>query len=108
MISHGLKNLQQYLQPFAVALTSKGLTLEPSKIAEPTLFQVVLRGIGKSFQKKMFVNKYLPFVHPTPTYTVSILLFLPCNLIGYQQCDSQIALFSATIASFPQPMRREH
>ena len=26
------------------------LALEPSKIAQPTVFQVVVRGIGKSFQ----------------------------------------------------------
>lgn len=29
MMSLGLKNLQQNLQPFALALTSKGLTPEP-------------------------------------------------------------------------------
>ena len=27
-----------------------GLVLEPAKIAQPTVFQVVLQGIGKSFQ----------------------------------------------------------
>ena len=51
MVSHGLNSLQQYLQLFVLSLTSKGLILEQSKIAEPTVFQVVLWGWKiKSFQ----------------------------------------------------------
>jgi len=57
MMSLGLKNLQQNLQPFALALTSKGLTPEPSQIAEPTVFQVVLRRLGKSFQSTITASQ---------------------------------------------------
>ena len=35
---------------FFVSFVLKGSTYGPTKIAKPTVFQVVLRGIGKSFQ----------------------------------------------------------
>ena len=40
--------LSQSVKPFLIACS--GPLHGPSKIAKPTVFQVVLRGIGKSFQ----------------------------------------------------------
>ena len=42
-----------YIVCLCFCLFISGALNEPPKIAKPTLFQVVLRGIGKSFQSAM-------------------------------------------------------